>query len=249
MSAADIKALCDSGEIDIVCVMGPTASGKTAFAVRLARELNTAYGCPKVEIISADSRQVYRGMDIGTGKDLEEYGEIPVHLVDIAEPGARYNICAYQRDFSAVYADCLRRGVLPVLCGGSGLYVEAVTRPEYEMREQSRSTLALPSKPYFLAVLVDRDERRARIDRRLDERLEEGLVEEVRGLLRNGVAEETLLRYGLEYRFVTLYIKGELTFEQMHEQLRFAIHRFAKRQMTWLRGMEKDGVRIHWVEI
>jgi len=235
-----------SGEVDLFCVMGPTASGKTRFAVRLARIFESLGH--KAELLSADSRQIFRGMDIGTGKDLNEYGEIPYHLIDIAPAGVRFNICMYQKAFSEAYRDCLERGVVPILCGGSGLYVEAVTRAEYEMREISRDELCLPKSTYYIATLVDRDTRRARIDKRLDERLSEGMVEEIRGLLDSGVDPDMLIRYGLEYKFITLYVLGQLSFEQMHEQLRFAIHQFAKRQMTWMRGMEKDGITIHWTD-
>ena len=247
---AGIKRLFDTGEIDLLCIMGPTASGKTAYAVRMARALNELYADEgrHAEILSADSRQVFRGMDIGTGKDIGEYGDIPYHLIDIADPGERYNICEYQKDFSEAYSSCLERAVIPILCGGSGLYVEAVTKPEYELRDVSRSSLVPPRNTYYIATLVDRDTRRARIDRRLDQRLEQGMIEEIKGLLDRGVPADVLIRYGLEYKFVTLYVQGELTYDRMHEGLRFAIHQFAKRQMTWLRGMEKDGIVFHWTE-
>ncbi|MCQ2166659.1 MAG: tRNA (adenosine(37)-N6)-dimethylallyltransferase MiaA [Bacteroidales bacterium] len=244
-------AYCD-GSIDLICVMGPTASGKTRYAVALARELNRL--CREkgklngAEIISGDSRQVYIGMDIGTGKDLKEYGEIPYHLIDIVPAGAKYNICQYQKDFSDVYADCLKRGVIPVLCGGSGLYIEAVTCAKYSLPDNVPLNLTLPRSTFFIATLVDRQTRRARIDKRLNERLDEGMLIEVKNLLESGLTPEDLIYYGLEYRFLTLYAMGQLTVNQMHEQLRFAIHKFAKRQMTWLRGMERDGIRIHWVE-
>jgi len=238
----DLLKMYNNGEIDIICVMGPTASGKTRYAVNLARELGNA------EIISADSRQVYRGMDIGSGKDLDEYGDIPYHLIDIVPAGQRYNICRYQRDFSAAYADCLKRNVVPILCGGSGLYVEAATKKGYDMEENSGLDLVLPQKPFYLATVVDRQTRRQRIDRRLDERLQQGMVEEIKGLLEQGVSEDSLIRYGLEYKFITLYITGKMDYEQMRIGLQNAIHQFAKRQMTWLRGMERDGVTIHWVK-
>lgn len=233
------------GEVDLFCVMGPTASGKTRFAVALAHAFRSLG--VEAEIISADSRQVYVGMDIGTGKDLAEYGDVPYHLIDTVPAGERYNICRYQRDFSRVFANCRQRGVVPVLCGGSGLYVEAVTRPEYELGENVNMNLLLSVKPYYLATVVDRQTRRDRIDRRLDERLLAGMAEEVQGLLDKGVSPDTLIYYGLEYKFVTLLLLGRLNFEEMHEKLRVAIHQFAKRQMTWLRGMEKDGLDIHWV--
>lgn len=248
IAAAEIKTLFDSGEADIFCIMGPTACGKTGYAVRLARDLNALYGAAKVEILSADSRQVYRGMDIGSGKDLCEYGEIPYHLIDIVQAGEHYNICRYQADFSKAYASCLQRGILPILCGGSGLYVEAVTKPEYEMRDVDRSGLVLPQKPFYMARVVDRETRRARIDTRLDERLANGMLEEIRGLRESGIPDEVLIRYGLEYKFVTLYLRGEMCYAQMRTGLQNAIHQFAKRQMTWLRGMEKDGVKINWVD-
>ena len=310
VSAAELLEKYLEGSIDLICVMGPTASGKTRYAVNLAREINRllksgkdaagAEGCVKqvceaegtraedkgaegkeaedtreedtreedkeaegkeaedtreedkgatgAEIISADSRQIYIGMDIGTGKDLCEYGEIPVHLVDIVPAGERYNICRYQRDFSRVYKDCRERGAIPILCGGSGLYIEAVTKPEYKLDDNNAVELVLPRKTFYLATTVDRETRRARIDKRLDERFAEGMVEEVRGLINRGVDPEVLIRYGLEYKFITLHVLGQLDFPTMHRLLQTAIHQFAKRQMTWLRGMEKDGVEIHWVE-
>ena len=275
VSAVELLEKYLEGSIDLICVMGPTASGKTRYAVNLAREINRllksgedaagAEGCVKqvcgaegkgtqgrgtagAEIISADSRQIYIGMDIGTGKDLCEYGEIPVHLVDIVPAGERYNICRYQRDFSRVYKDCRERGAIPILCGGSGLYIEAVTKPEYKLDDNSSVELILPRKTFYLATTVDRETRRARIDKRLDERFAEGMVEEVRGLINQGVDPEVLIRYGLEYKFITLHVLGQLDFPTMHRLLQTAIHQFAKRQMTWLRGMEKDGVEIHWVK-
>ena len=324
--AEDIKAdeVLDkylAGEIDLICVVGPTASGKTRYAVRLAREINrllkeTSHAGKGAEIISADSRQVYRGMDIGTGKDLSEYEEIPYHLMDIVDAGEKYNIFEYQRDFEKAYKDIVDRGGIPILCGGSGLYVEAATcgyslpevpaDPElrtelekqpteeliarlaglkpphnhtdydtrkrliraleiaiYEAEHPVNRTAFLPKNTYYIGTLVDRDERNARIDRRLDARLEEGMVEEIRGLLegthpaitpdtdgiRHPVPAEDLIYYGLEYKFVTLYIIGELTYEQMRTQLATAIHQFAKRQMTWFRGMERKGIHIHWTTV
>ena len=313
----DVQEILDRyirGEIDLICVLGPTASGKTRYAVQLARQINalqavSGEGKAGAEIISADSRQVYRGMDIGTGKDLGEYEEIPYHLTDIAEAGEKYNIFEYQRDFEKVYRDIRRRGGVPILCGGSGLYIEAATRgyslPEvpadpalreeleketdeelikrlaalkplhnttdydtrkrliraleiamYEAEHPVERTSYLPKNTYYIGTLVSREERNAKIDRRLDARLEEGMVEEIRGLIdgthpalapeHRPIPAEDLIYYGLEYKFVTQYIIGELSFEQMRTQLATAIHQFAKRQMTWFRGMERKGIRIHW---
>ena len=319
-----------AGEIDLICVLGPTASGKTRYAVQLARQINAllegrvervaALPCAgaHAEIISADSRQVYRGMDIGTGKDLNEYEEIPYHLIDIVDAGEKYNIFEYQRDFEKAYRDIRERGCIPILCGGSGLYIEAATcgysLPEvpadpklradleketdeeliqrlaalkplhnttdydtrkrliraleiaiYEAEHPVRRTAYLPKNTYYIGTLVSREERNAKIDRRLDARLEEGMVEEIRGLLEGThpacasrcseiadcskpIAAEDLIYYGLEYKFVTQHIIGELTFEQMRSGLATAIHQFAKRQMTWFRGMERKGIRIHWTK-
>ena len=312
-----------AGEIDLICVLGPTASGKTRYAVQLARQINallediaTASAKPRnnvgAEIISADSRQVYRGMDIGTGKDLSEYEEIPYHLMDIVDAGTKYNIFEYQRDFEKAYKDIVDRGGIPILCGGSGLYIEAATcgyslpevpaNPELRAELEKKSdeeliaqlaslkplhnntdydtrkrliraleiaifeaehpvnrTSFLPKNTYYIGTLVDRDERNARIDRRLDARLEEGMVEEIKGLIDGShpslapehkpIPAEDLIYYGLEYKFVTLHIIGELTFEQMRTQLATAIHQFAKRQMTWFRGMERKGITIHWTTV
>ena len=302
-----------AGEIDLICVLGPTASGKTRYAVQLAREINALTGAPASEIISADSRQVYRGMDIGTGKDLNEYEEIPYHLMDIVDAGEKYNIFEYQRDFEKAYKDIRERGCIPILCGGSGLYIEAATcgyslpevpaDPElraeleketdeelihrlaslkplhnstdydtrkrliraleiaiYEAEHPVVRTAYLPKNTYYIGTLVSRDERNARIDRRLDARLEEGMVEEIRSLLdgthpalgkdiSKPISADDLIYYGLEYKFVTLYLTGELTYEQMRTQLATAIHQFAKRQMTWFRGMERKGIRIHWTAL
>ncbi|MBP9997902.1 MAG: tRNA dimethylallyltransferase [Bacteroidales bacterium] len=258
-----------NGSIDLICVLGPTASGKTKYAVRLARGLEAACG-RSCEIISADSRQVYRGMDIGTGKDLADYCGIPYHLIDIADAGSQYNVFQFQQDFSAAWQDIRSRGCIPILCGGTGLYIRAVTsaydfrssRPLSAPGPDSEATLdltngskglgpakALPASTYFIGTLVTREVRNERIDRRLDARLQEGMVDEIRGLLDAGVPAETLISYGLEYKFVTLYIKGELSYAQMREQLAIAIHQFAKRQMTWFRGMERSGTRIHWTEV
>ncbi|MBR1871991.1 MAG: tRNA (adenosine(37)-N6)-dimethylallyltransferase MiaA [Bacteroidales bacterium] len=300
-----VRDLLDSyrrGDVDLVCVLGPTASGKTRYAVGLCREINALAGAPVAEIISADSRQVYKGMDIGTGKDLGEYGEIPYHLIDIVPAGSRYNIYEYQRDFEAAWGDIRSRGGVPVLCGGSGLYIEAATcgymlpqippDPElraslesedieelrekyaeirpipdpsvmaskrrlvralevafYENEHPSPRRLDLPGKVFYIGTLVSREERVARIDRRLDERLSEGMVEEVKGLLDSGIDYKDLVYYGLEYKFVTQYVMGVLSYEQMRTLLANAIHQFAKRQMTWFRGMEKDGCTIHWVSV
>ena len=306
----DLRAVLDSylaGKIDLICVLGPTASGKTRYAVSLCRSINAMLAADKgrdpslagAEILSADSRQVYRGMDIGTGKDLCEYGEIPYHLIDIVEAGSRYNIYDYQKDFEKAYADIRNRGGVPVLCGGSGLYIEAATcgyalpemAPDMEARtalealehdelrrrllelapdtaasvlESKRRTVRalelaiygqehpiertspLPKNCYHIGTLVSREERNARIDRRLAERMEEGMADEVRTLLESGIKAEDLLYYGLEYKFVTQYVLGILSLEEMTTLLSNAIHQFAKRQMTWFRGMERDGIRIHW---
>ena len=227
------------GEVDLICVLGPTASGKTRYAVQLAKALAPA------EILSADSRQVYMGMDIGTGKDLKEYGDVPYHLIDIVPAGSKFNIYQYQEAFAKAYADVRSRGAVPILCGGSGLYIESVTRAYKFEKQNGLPDEALPQKPYYIGTLVSREERVARIDRRLEERLKEGLVEEIQGLLKMVPAQD-LIYYGLEYKFVTQYILGELSYEDMVIALGNAIHQFAKRQMTWFRGMERDGVRIHW---
>ena len=262
-----------AGACDLVVVLGPTASGKTRYAVALAQEICAAValglfeGCPArmtdgpgitgAEIISADSRQVYRGMDIGTGKDLAEYGDIPYHLIDIAPAGAQYNVWQFQQDFMRAWADIRRRGAVPILCGGTGMYINAVTRG-YDFSEKTPLSAArgdalpregLPQRPFFIGTLVDRDTRNARIDARLDARLQEGMVDEIRGLLEGGVPAGTLISYGLEYKYVTLYLQGTLSYEEMREQLATAIHQFAKRQMTWFRGMERSGARIHWVKV
>ena len=239
-----------AGDCDLIVVLGPTASGKTRYAVSLAREIGA-------EIISADSRQVYRGMDIGTGKDLAEYGDIPCHLIDIVPAGTQYNVWQYRQDFLRVWTDIRGRGAVPLLCGGTGMYINAVTRgydfsdkqPLSAPRPDIPADPAGPRKPFFIGTLVDRETRNARIDARLDARLAEGMVDEVRGLLAHGVSAEALLGYGLEYRFVTRYLQGELDHEQMRAQLAVAIHQFAKRQMTWFRGMERSGARIHWVNV
>ena len=291
-----------SGEIDLICVLGPTASGKTRYAVNLARQINVILERPAAEIISADSRQVYRGMDIGTGKDLNEYEEIPYHLMDIVDAGTKYNIFEYQRDFEKAYKDIVDRGGIPILCGGSGLYIEAATcgyslpevapNPElraelekksdeeliaqlaslkplhnntdydtrkrliraleiaiYEAEHPVNRSSYLPKNTYYIGTLVSREVRNAKIDARLDARLEEGMVEEVRSLLDKPIPAEDLIYYGLEYKFITLYLIGELTLEEMRTQLATAIHQFAKRQMTWFRGMERKGITIHWTAV
>ena len=235
-----LRTALERGEYDLVCVLGPTASGKTRYAVRLACELGNA------EILSADSRQVYRGMDIGTGKDLAEYGEVPVHLLDLVPAGAKYNIYQYQAAFAEAWASIRSRGRIPILCGGSGLWIESVTRGYKFEKGNGVPPESLPQKVFYIGTLVSREERVERIDRRLEERLKEGLVEEIRGLLETVPAQD-LIYYGLECKFVTQYILGELSYEDMVIALGNAIHQFAKRQMTWFRGMERDGVRIHWV--
>ena len=282
-------------EYDLVCILGPTASGKTRYAVQLARELGG-------EILSGDSRQVYRGMDIGTGKDLSEYGDIPYHLIDIVDAGTQYNIFQYQHDFERAYRDIVERGRVPILCGGSGLYIEAATcgyhlpdvPPDPQLRAELEQlpteeliaryealrtphnttdydtrqrliraleiaiwenahpvtrTAFLPKHTKYIGISVTREERNARIDRRLAARLEEGLVEEVQGLLNSGLTPESLLYYGLEYKFVTLYLTGALRYDEMVTQLQTAIHQFAKRQMTWFRGMERKGINIEWITL
>ena len=258
----DVAGLCRdilSGDVDLLTVLGPTASGKTKYAVRLARELDALLPeGSRCEIISADSRQVYRGMDIGTGKDLSEYCDVPYHLIDIVNPGDVFNVYEFQKAFIDAYSSIRSRGCVAILCGGTGLYINAVTagydfassKPlSAEGEAHDRRPSGLPEKPFFIGTLVSREVRNARIDARLDARLQEGMVEEIRGLLDSGVPAETLLGYGLEYKFVTLYLMGELDYEQMKLKLSTAIHQFAKRQMTWFRGMERAGCRIHWVEV
>lgn len=282
---------------DLITIIGPTASGKTAFACHLAHTLHT-------EIISGDSRQVYRSMDIGTGKDLSDYvinGEnIPYHLIDIREAGDKYNIFEYQHDFHNVYTDIKNRDKLPILCGGSGLYVESVLRgyslvnvPENkELRSKyadyslqaltqilesyktlhnktdidtaQRAIRAIEIEEYkkahpleqnefpplnslVIGVDIDRELRRKKISKRLKARLEDGMIEEIKDILSQGVKPDDLIYYGLEYKYVTLYILGQLSYEDMYSQLEIAIHQFAKRQMTWFRGMEKRGIHIHWI--
>lgn len=281
-------------EYDLITILGPTASGKTKYAVRAAKSLDA-------EILSADSRQVYRGMDIGTGKDLCEYDGVPYHLIDIVDAGTKYNIFEYQRDFEKAYQDIVSRGKKAILCGGSGLYIESVTQgyklqevaPNPELRAElerysdqeliaklealkplhnntdydTRKRLIraleiaiyqnehpavesnfLPKKTKYIGINVDRDTRNFKIDKRLDQRLEEGMVAEVQTLLDSGISPEDLIYYGLEYKFITLHLIGELSFKEMRDKLAIAIHQFAKRQMTWFRGMERRGIKIEWVE-
>lgn len=297
-SFKDIQDELARHSYDMVAVVGPTASGKTRKAVELARLINA-------EIISGDSRQVYKGMDIGTGKDIEEYGEVPVHLIDVAPAGSKYNLHRYLQDFRKAYEDIRSRGKMPLLCGGSGMYVEAAINglilPEVpenpELRKHlegksleeltfilggmkrlhnttdvdtpKRAIRAIEIETYYrehpeeaekaeigkasrldtliLGTSVSRDERRLRITQRLDARLREGMIEEIKGLLDSGIPAEDLLYYGLEYKFVTLYLTGRLSYDEMHEQLERAIHQFAKRQMTWFRGMERRGFEIRWM--
>ena len=283
---------------DLIAILGPTASGKTTLAAALAAELDT-------EIISADSRQVYRRMDLGTGKDLDDYvvdgRRVPYHLIDIAEPGTKYNLFEYQRDFRQAYDGIRARGRLPIVCGGTGLYLEAVLRgyrllpvPENpalraalagktldELTEllktyktlhnttdvdtPKRAIRAIEIEEYYrqapveerpfpqlhsliVGISIGRDERRSRISQRLRQRLDEGMVDEVRRLLDEGIAPEDLTYYGLEYKFLTLYATGRLAYDEMVRGLETAIHQFAKRQMTWFRGMERRGFTIHWID-
>lgn len=299
----------ENKDIDLICVLGPTASGKTRYAVALARELNRLRGVNAsegsvnagAEILSGDSRQVYRGMDIGTGKDLSEYEEIPYHLIDIVDAGTKFDLYQYQKAFEKAYKNIIDRGGIPILCGGSGLYLEAATcgysipdvpqspelRAELEAKSteelismlaglkplhnktdidtrkrliraleiaiwqkdhQVENTSYLPKKTYYIGTLVSREERNRRIDARLDARIAEGMADEVKGLLDSGIPAENLTYYGLEYKFVTQYVLGVLSLEEMKTLLGNAIHQFAKRQMTWFRGMERKGIKIHWVE-
>lgn len=292
----------------MITILGPTASGKTSVAARLAAEIGG-------EIVSADSRQVYRRMDIGTGKDLDDYevknenGEVtnvPYHLIDIREPGTKYNLFEYQQDFYDVYQDIRRRGAVPILCGGTGLYIEAVLKgyklspvpqnqelrdslegkPLNELTEMlkglkekngsnmhnttdvdscQRAIRAIEIETYnlehptprrelppveslIIGIDIDREERRAKITRRLKARLEEGMVEEVKALLDEGIPADDLIYYGLEYKFLTEYLTGVTSYSEMTNRLEIAIHQFAKRQMTWFRGMERRGFKIHWID-
>ena len=284
----------------LITILGPTASGKTPLAAHLAAEIGG-------EIISADSRQVYRRMDIGTGKDLSDYQNIPYHLIDICEPGTKYNLFQYQQDFQKAYDDIMARGRQPILCGGTGLYIEAVLKgyqlspvpqnPELraslegksleeltamlkELKRQNGSHMHnttdvdtaqrairaieielgqqgdmkheafnMKQTPYvIIGVNIDRDLRREKITRRLKARLDEGMIDEVRGLLAEGIPADDLIYYGLEYKYLTEHILGRLTYDEMFRQLEIAIHQFAKRQMTWFRGMERRGFTIHWID-
>ena len=283
---------------DLITILGPTASGKTPLAAHLADKLGT-------EIISGDSRQIYRRMDLGTGKDLADYTvegrPVPYHLIDIVEPGYKYNVFEYQRDFLKAYEEIVDKGKLPILCGGTGMYIESVLKgyrllpvpenPELRASLEGKSLEELthilegykklhnstdvdtakrairaieieeyykqqppeyrefPSlKSLIVGVDIDRELRREKITRRLKQRLDEGMVDEVRGLLKEGIPAENLIYYGLEYKFLTQYAIGELTYEEMFLQLETAIHQFAKRQMTWFRGMERRGFTIHWLD-
>ena len=283
---------------DLITILGPTASGKTTLAARLAYEMHT-------EVISGDSRQVYRRMDLGTGKDLEDYVvegiQVPYHLIDIVEPGTKYNVFEYQRDFLKVYEELRGEGKVPVLCGGTGLYLESVLRgyrlmpvPENEalrtvlagksleeltemlksykqlhnktdVDTPKRAIRAIEIEEYYrnhpaegrdfpsihalvVGIDIDRETRRRKISERLKQRLEHGMLDEIRDLLAEGIPAENLIYYGLEYKYLTQYVIGELTYEEMYRKLEIAIHQFAKRQMTWFRGMERRGIQIHWLE-
>lgn len=226
----------------LITILGPTACGKTTFAAHLAKDLNG-------EIISADSRQVYRGMDIGTGKDIADYTidgqHIPYHLIDIVDAGERYSAYQFQHDFHKAYNDILSRNKQPILCGGTGLYIESILKNyEFDGREMPQI------ESIIIGLMIDRDLRRYNISFRLRQRLDEGMVDEVQRLLDNGVTAERLIRYGLEYKYVTLYLIGKLQYEEMVSLLEIAIHQFAKRQMTWFRGMEeRRGIKIHWINV
>lgn len=287
----------------MITILGPTASGKTSLAAALAARIDA-------EIISADSRQVYRGMTIGTGKDLDDYRQgdrlIPYHLIDICEPGTKYNLFQYQQDFHLIYNNIVARGVRPILCGGTGLYIESVLKgyalspvPQnqalrdkladrslaeltemledlkhrnhsvmhnrtdvdtaqrairaieietYNLEHPTDNRTLPPIDSVIIGVDINREERRRKITQRLKQRLEEGMVDEIRQLLDRGIAPENLIYYGLEYKFVTEYVIGKTSYEEMFRQLEIAIHQFAKRQMTWFRGMERRGFTIHWID-
>ncbi len=284
---------------DLITILGPTASGKTPLAAALAYDLDT-------EIISADSRQVYRGMDLGTGKDLADYlvnGKvIPYHLIDIVNPGYKYNVFEFQRDFLAAYQDIVIKGMCPILCGGTGMYIESVLKgyrllpvPEnVELRKflsdksleeltqilssykklhnstdidtAKRAIRAIEIEEYYrtmpvkerefplikslnVGLKIDRDLRRTKITSRLQQRLDEGMIDEVKTLLQRGISAESLIYYGLEYKYLTLYVIGQISYEEMFNGLETAIHQFAKRQMTWFRGMERRGISIHWLDV
>ncbi|MBO7130425.1 MAG: tRNA (adenosine(37)-N6)-dimethylallyltransferase MiaA [Prevotella sp.] len=283
----------------MITILGPTASGKTPVAARLAAEIGG-------EVISADSRQVYRRMNIGTGKDLDDYGAVPYHLIDIREPGTKYNLFEYQQDFFDVYQQIRSRGAVPILCGGTGLYIEAVLKGYHlspvpqnqtlrdslegkslaELTEMLKALKAKngsnmhnttdvdscqrairaieietynaehpmprrelpPVESLIIGINIDRELRREKITRRLKARLEEGMVDEVQALLDEGIPADDLIYYGLEYKFVTEYLTGKLTYDEMFSRLEIAIHQFAKRQMTWFRGMERRGFKINWID-
>ncbi len=231
----------------MLTILGPTATGKTKLAAHLASELNG-------EVISADSRQVYREMNIGTGKDYHDYiagtEKIPVHLIDIVEPGFQYNCYQYQQDFLSAYNNVTERNKLPVLCGGTGLYIEAVLSGySFNGHLDIKENTTIPKiKTQIFGIHYDREIIRQRITGRLKERLENGMIEEVKKLLEKGISPEKLISYGLEYKFITLYILGEINKEEMLQKLNTAIHRFAKRQMTWFRKMQRDGFQINWID-
>jgi len=233
-------------ERPIITILGPTATGKTHVAVRLAAELGG-------EIVSADSRQVYRRMDIGTGKDISEYeynGQpVPYHLIDIEEPGVKYNVYRYQQEAFKAIQGIRERGKQVVLCGGSGLYIEAVLQGYRFKWQEDSQILSDPVPSVIFGLRGDRDLIRSRITQRLKVRLEEGMIEEVKALLDEGVPSEILIRYGLEYKFVTLYLLGEIDYEEMFASLNTAIHQFSKRQMTWFRRMERLSFDIHWIDV
>lgn len=229
----------------IITILGPTATGKTGVAVRIAAELGG-------EIVSADSRQVFRRMDIGSGKDLSEYQyngtPIPYHLIDVEEPGVRYNVYRYQQEAFKAITDIQNRGRRVVLCGGSGLYIDAVLQGYRFQFQEDNQILSDPVPSAIIGLRGDRNHIRERITRRLQARLQEGMVDEVKALLDEGIAPERLIRYGLEYKFVTEYLIGELHYGDMVSLLNTAIHQFSKRQMTWFRRMERMGFNIHWVD-
>lgn len=283
---------------NLITILGATASGKTGVATNLALDLNS-------EIISADSRQVYRGMDLGTGKDIEEYTingkQIPYHLIDIMDAGTEYNVYKFQKDFVKTYQYITSRGILPILCGGSGMYINAVLKgyklikvPKNETLRQEleaysldalttklkslktlhnksdietkrRAIRAIEIETYYqnhpktddnlpdinsliVGILFDRDTRRKRISERLQQRIDEGMIDEVRNLIKSGISPESLIYYGLEYKFLTLHVIGKLSFDEMYRQLEIAIHQFSKRQMTWYRNMERNGTKINWID-
>lgn len=283
---------------DLITILGPTASGKTTLACHLAYHSNG-------EVISADSRQVYRDMNIGTGKDLDDYvvnnHTIPYHLIDICEAGDKYNIYQYQHDFHSAYKQINERNKQAILCGGSGLYIETILKnyslnnvpentclrnslegksleeltqilsryknlhnktdidtaqrairaieiEEYKTNNKLEINQFEPINSLIVGVDIERNLRRKKITQRLKNRLEEGMIDEIKNILQRGVAPDDLIYYGLEYKFVTLYILNELTYQEMFDQLEIAIHQFAKRQMTWFRGMEKRGLNIHWID-